>query len=326
MSDRESRAPRPESGRGGPKRPTASGRAKRLDSESERPAWQNLVERKRDPDREKSPIIPDAITPNDVDLGVRVQLKTLTPENAEMVARHLAMVGLLIDQDPALAHKHALAAARRAGRIALVRETVGVTAYAVGDYALALRELLAHRRISGSNDQIPLIVDAERGMNRADRALKMAREVDRKTLSPSVRVNLAIATSGARLDLGENELALSELEIPELNPAKVFDYSPALFRAYADTLEILGREQDANKWFDLANRAEIALSGEPEDVLEVIEEIEIPKFADKPKPSEGPRDGKRPFEKRPFERKIFDKPRRGFDNPGGERRGAPRGR
>jgi tetratricopeptide (TPR) repeat protein len=326
MSDRDSRKPRPDSGRGAAKRPTASGRAKKLDSESERPAWQALVERKRDPDREKSPIIPDAITPNDLDIGVRVQLKTLTPENAEMVARHLAMVSLLIDQDPALAHKHALAAARRAGRIALVRETVGVTAYAVGEYALALRELLAHRRISGSNDQIPLIVDSERGMNRADRALKMAREVDRKSLSPSVRVNLAIASSGARLDLGENELALAELEIPELNPAKVFDYSPALFRAYADTLEILGRQQDAKKWFDLAERAERAVAGPSEDVLEVIEEIEIPKFTDRPKPLEGSRDGKAPFEKRSFQKNNFDKTRRGFDNPGGERRGAPRGR
>ena len=292
---------------------------------TERPVWQQRVDAKRDPNREKSPIIPEAITPNDLDLGVRVQLKTLTPENAEMVARHLAMVGLLIDQDPELAHKHALAASRRAGRIAVVRETVGVTAYTVGDYALALRELLAHRRISGSNDQIPLIVDSERGMNRPERALKMAREVDRKSLAASVRVNLAIVSSGARLDLGENELALAELEIPELNPAKVFDYSPPLFRAYAETLDVLGRKEEAAKWHDLAKRAEVALAGEPEDVLEVVEEIEIPKFADKPKldPKDRP---KPPFEKRSFDRNTFPKGKRGFDGPGNNRRAAPRGR
>jgi hypothetical protein len=277
----------------------------------------------RDPNREKSPLIPESITPNDVDMVVRVQLKTLTPENAEMVARHLAMVSLLIDQDPELAHKHALSAARRAGRIAVVRETVGVTAYTVGDYPLALRELLAHRRISGSNDQLPLIVDSERGMNRPDRALKMSREADRKSLSPSVRVNLAIATSGARLDLGENELALSELEIPELNPAKVFDYSPPLFRAYADTLDVLGRSADAKKWVDLAERAEIALAGKPEDVFEVVEEIEIPKFTERPKfdPVSKP-----PFEKKPFGNRGAGKPNRGFDGPGRAGRSAPRGR
>jgi hypothetical protein len=153
----------------------------------------------------------------------------------------------------------------------------------------------------------------------------MAREVDRKKLTPAVRVNLAIVTSGARLDLGENELALAELEIPELNPAKVFSYSPPLFRAYGDTLEVLGRSADAKKWFDLAQRAEVALAGKPEDVLEIIEEIEIPKLAERPARSsdDAPR---KPFGKPSFGSKDPNKPRRGFDNPGGERRGAPRGR
>ena len=48
------------------------------------------------------------ITPEDLDFSVRVQLKTLTAENAEMVARHLAMVSLLIEDDPQLAHKKVL--------------------------------------------------------------------------------------------------------------------------------------------------------------------------------------------------------------------------
>jgi hypothetical protein len=162
-------------------------------------------------------------------------------------------------------------------------------------------------------------------MNRPDRALKMAREVDRKKLTPAVRVNLAIVTSGARLDLGENELALAELEIPELNPAKVFSYSPPLFRAYADTLEVLGRKEEAKKWIDLAKRAEVALAGKPEDVLEVIEEIEIPKLAERPARSSDD-EPRKPFGRSSSGNRDSNKPRRGFDNPGGERRGAPRGR
>ena len=322
MTDDDKRRSRPERSTGRSPRDAPAGRGQRQD-QGERPIWQQRVEMQRDPNREKSPLIPESITPNDVDMVVRVQLKTLTAENAEMVARHLAMVSLLIDQDPELAHKHALSAARRAGRIAVVRETVGVTAYTVGDYPLALRELLAHRRISGSNDQLPLIVDSERGMNRPDRALKMSREADRKSLTPSVRVNLAIATSGARLDLGENELALSELEIPELNPAKVFDYSPPLFRAYSDTLEVLGRSEEAKKWADLAQRAEVALAGKPEDVFEVVEEIEIPKFTERPKfdPAAKPS-----FEKKPFVNRGSGKSNRGFEGPGPSRRSAPRGR
>ena len=66
--DRDKRPRRPERAR-------PSGRAERQQPESERPNWQQLVERTRDPNREKSPVIPDAITPEDVDLGVRVQLK-----------------------------------------------------------------------------------------------------------------------------------------------------------------------------------------------------------------------------------------------------------
>ena len=238
----------------------------------------------------------DEITEKDLELGLRVQLKTLTPENAEKVARHLAMVGLLIEQDPDLAHRHALAAAERAGRIAMVREVVGVTAYTVGDYALGLRELLTHRRISGSNDQLPIIVDCERGLGRPERALEVGRSVDRNSLPVSVRVNLAIALSGARLDQNENELALAELQIPELNPAKVFDYSPPLFRAYADTLELLGRNEEAKRWFDLADRAELALAGNPgpeDEVFQVLEEIEIPVLSER-KPWEPSNDSDRP--------------------------------
>jgi hypothetical protein len=227
--------------------------------------------------------------PADLAMPVRAQLKTLTAENADMVARHLIMVQLLIDQDPELAHKHAKAAASRAGRIAVVRETIGITAYTVGDYALALRELMTFRRISGSNDQLPIMVDCERGLGRPDRALELGRSVDRNALEPSIRVNLAIAMSGARLDRGETELALAELQIAELNPQKVFDYSPALFWAYADVLEDLKRADEAAKWATLGDRAAAALaakSGKDEEVFEILEEFNIPTAEERPKREE----------------------------------------
>ena len=48
--------------------------------------------------------------------------------------------------------------------------------------------------------------------------------------------------SGARLDLGQTDAALAELEIPELDPTTAYSYSPALFDAYATVLEELGRD------------------------------------------------------------------------------------
>lgn len=268
----------------------------------ERPQWQQRVDRPERADKPKSPLIPHEITPEDLEMGVRVQLKTLTAENAEMVARHLAMVAILSDQDPELAHRHATAAASRAGRIAVVRETLAITAYMVEDWALALREFLTHRRMTASNEHIAMMVDCERGLERPKRALELGQNVDREKLSAEVRVNLAIAMSGARLDLGENQQALAELEIRELDPTKVFEYSAPLFWAYADTLEVLGRADDAKKWADLGDRAAKAvakkLAGD-EESFEVIEELTIPQASEfvrrEPRDVERPRrDGERP--------------------------------
>lgn len=244
-----------------------------------RPHWEERVKSREDfSQKPKAPSIPEAITAMDLPMPLRAQLKTLTAENAEATARHLVMVRMLGESDPQLALAHAKAALSRAGRIAFIKETVGVVAYAAGEYSLALRELLAHRRATGSNDQLPIIVDSERGLGRPKRGIDEGKAVDRNTLEPSVRVNLAIALSGARLDLGQNELALVELEIKELDPAKVFEYSVPLFWAYSDTLEILGKTAEAKRWADLATRAEqhffAEATGEHE-ALEVLEEIDL---------------------------------------------------
>ncbi|WBU38858.1 hypothetical protein [Homoserinibacter sp. YIM 151385] len=186
------------------------------------------------------------------------------------------MAARLIDEDPALAHRHALAASRRAGRVGVVRETVAITAYATGDFALALRELRTHRRISGSNDQLPLMVDSERGVGRPDRALELGRSVPRAQLDVAVQVSLAIAMSGARLDLEQPEAALGELQIPQLDPDRAFSWSPALFAAYATVLEELGRGEEAAEWLARAERAEAALddaaAADEDETVDVVEE------------------------------------------------------
>ncbi|MEW2014360.1 MULTISPECIES: hypothetical protein [Microbacterium] len=214
------------------------------------------------------------MTARDLNGAARNELKTLSKDNAEQVARHLAMAARLIDEDPALAHEHALAASRSAGRIAVVRETVAITAYAVGDFALALRELRTFRRISGRDDQIALMVDSERGVGRPDRALEVGRAVDRASLPTEVRVELAIAMSGARLDLGEPERALQELDIPELDPDTAYPWSPGLFAARAAVLEELGRDDEAAQWQQRADVAAAAL-GEIDADSETIEIDEI---------------------------------------------------
>jgi hypothetical protein len=210
--------------------------------------------------RHDDPEIPADVRADELDRIARNELKTLSKDNAEGVAQHLVMAARLIDDDPELAHRHALSAARRAGRIAMVRETLAITAYRVGDFALALRELRTFRRISGSNNELPLMVDSERGVGRPDRALELGRSVDRSTLPNDVQVSLAIAMSGARLDQGKPDAALAELEIPQLDPDRAYSYSPDLYFAYAEVLEELGRDADAAQWRERADRAETALA------------------------------------------------------------------
>ncbi|SJM68320.1 hypothetical protein [Agrococcus casei] len=210
-------------------------------------------------ERFRAPDLPADVTPDELDGIARMQLKTLQKENADVAAMHLAMTARLIDDDPELAHQHALAASRTAGRIGVVRETLGITAYTTGDFALALRELRTYRRITGNDDQIPLMVDCERGLSRPEKALELARSVDASKLDTEVRVELAIAKSGARLDLGQAQEALEELRIPELDRTRAFDYSPALFAAHATVLEELGRTEESAEWFALSDKAVDAL-------------------------------------------------------------------
>ncbi|MCR2763306.1 primosomal protein [Microbacterium sp. zg.B48] len=276
--DGERRSFTPRDGSSRPPR-AGTGRDERRDDRQSRPEELRAVRSSFE-----EPVVPDEVVATDLNAAARNQLKTLSKENADAVARHLAMAAEVIDADPQLAHQHAIAATRRAGRIGVVRETAAITAYAIGDYALALRELRTYRRISGSDDQIALMVDSERGVGRPDRALEVGRAVDRASLAQSVRVELAIAMSGARLDLGETERALQELDIPELDPDRAFEWSPALFSARATVLEDLGRDDEAREWHRRADVAQAALdAADGSDDLEVLyveEVLEDPRFAE----------------------------------------------
>ncbi|WP_420362920.1 hypothetical protein AABM26_15570 [Curtobacterium aetherium] len=89
-------------------------------------------------------------------------------------------------------------------------------------------------------------------------------------------MELAIAMSGARLDLGNSTAALGELEIPQLDPSTAYSWSPALYSAYAATLEELGRQDEADEWWARVDRAAEALAEAAEDdaweTVDVVEE------------------------------------------------------
>ena len=98
------------------------------------------------------------------------------------VGQHLVMVAMLLDTDIVGAQAHAETAVRRAGRVPAAREALGLVAYRKGDWALALSEFRTARRLSGSSHMLPLMVDAERGLGRTERALDLASSPEARTL------------------------------------------------------------------------------------------------------------------------------------------------
>ena len=116
--------------------------------------------------------------------------------------------GQLSESDPAAALAHARAARRIASRVASVREAAGLAAYAAGEYAEALAELRAHRRMSGLAHQIPVMADCERALGRPAKALDLLDEAPMAEMPPAARAELLLVRSGAYRDLGQPQQAL----------------------------------------------------------------------------------------------------------------------
>lgn len=168
----------------------------------------------------------------------------MSKDNADGVAKHLVMAGRLLDDDPELAYEHAQAAVRRAGRVDVVREAAGITAYRTGRYAEALRELRTVRRLNGSDEHLPLLADCERGLGRPERAIALAQDEAVRALPPELQVELALVVSGARLDLGDSDAALAALDSPVVRAA-TGEAAYRVAEARATALQSAGRDAEA---------------------------------------------------------------------------------
>jgi tetratricopeptide (TPR) repeat protein len=173
--------------------------------------------------------------------------------------------GELLDDDPEAALEHARAARERSGRIAAVREAVGIAAYRCGDWAQALAELRAARRMGSKSPLLPLIADCERGLGRPERAIELARGPEAGELTDDDADELRIVVAGARSDLGQLDQALAILSTPQLDSARTGQTAARLFYAYAETLLALDRQQDALQWFINAAAADIEGVTDAED-------------------------------------------------------------
>ncbi|GIE81612.1 hypothetical protein Aph02nite_75620 [Actinoplanes philippinensis] len=157
--------------------------------------------------------------------------------------------GQIIDEDSELALNHAIAARRLASRIAVVREAVGLAAYAAGDWTTAIAELRTYHRMTGRQTHLAELADCERALGRPERAIDLFRGADVANLEKAGAIELLIVAAGARGDLGQHDAAVAMLQVKELTGDDDAEWAARLRYAYADALLAAGRREEAREWF-----------------------------------------------------------------------------
>jgi len=206
---------------------------------------------------------------------VKSELGGLPTDLAVMVGRYLVAAELA--SDPQQAYRYAQAARHYAARIGVVRELSGITAYKTERWTEALAELRAARRLTGRNDYLALMADAERGLGRLDRALEVVHSPEAKRLPRAAQIELRIVESGIRRDQGLADAAVLALQVPELTDGKLRPWSARLFYAYGDALLAAGRREAAREAFA---RAVVADEDEQTDALARLDELDGVTVAD----------------------------------------------
>lgn len=196
------------------------------------------------PRRPRGPQIDEDITGKELPRSMRGGLSTLDQRGAEAVSKHLVMAARYLETDPEIALAHATAASKRAGRIGFVREAVGIAAYRCEQFELALRELRTAKRVTGQVDMLPVIADCERGLGRPEKALEVGESPEINKLDREARIELQLVLAGARLDLGEPDMAVLLLDIADLYDSNS-PHQGRVMAAYIDALEAAGRNDEA---------------------------------------------------------------------------------
>lgn len=130
------------------------------------------------------------------------------------------------------------------------REFLGLAYYRTGKWREAARELSAFRRISGSNDQNPVIGDSYRAMGKPDKALEWVDQVDARTSPPEVYYEAAIVGAGALLDMDRAQEGVERLEKLDLEPSIAQEHHLRAWYMLGDLLERRGRFTQARGWFE----------------------------------------------------------------------------
>lgn len=210
------------------------------------------------------PEVPLEITGKELPSEIKSELRTLPEGLATFVSKHLIAASQFLEEDPQLAYRHAQAAKTgSATRIAAVREVVGVTAYAVGEYAVALSELQAAKRISGQVDLLPMMADCYRALGKPDKAVEILQSKEASKLLVDEYSELVLVAAGARKDQGNLAAAMALVKNNVMIKGKPEFCALRLRFFYAETALATGDKAVAKEWFAKC------LELDPADELEV---------------------------------------------------------
>jgi hypothetical protein len=174
-------------------------RARTRDGAPPRPTRGKTAPPKPDLPRDEEPQLPRAI---------RKEIDRVIGDNprGHDVALALSIGSAAIDEGHVDVALEMLAWAKdQAPRIAAVREAYGVALYLTEDFAGALSELQAYRRLTGRVDQNHLVADCLRALDRdLDRVIDAAQELVAAADAPADRrTEAAIVWAGALADHGD---------------------------------------------------------------------------------------------------------------------------
>ena len=219
---------------------------------------------------ERWPDLPDDLDLAELDPEVRRDLRGLSAEGSQFVGGHLLAAVELAEDEPETAWHHARAARSRGGRIAVVRETVGLVAYRAGQWSEAVAELRAARRMAGGPGHLAVMADCERALGNPEKAIELSRSAEAEQLDPDAQLELRIVVAAARADLGQLDAALVHLEAAGARPDGDITAPARLLFAYADLLEQAGRRDEAIAGFLRAANADVEEETDAEERLALL--------------------------------------------------------
>ncbi len=194
-------------------------------------------------------------------------------ELAGEVALALSIASEALDLgEPEVALRYASWAKSVVPRSPAIREALGAALYLNEDYAAALTELQAYRRLSGREDQNHLVADCLRALDRdttriADliEAMRASPEVPEERAVEGTIVWASSAADGG--DLGAAR-AILRRHLDELGRvAEPEEHHLRLWYVAGDLAARAGDDRDARRWFE-------AIAAEDPDAFDVSERLE----------------------------------------------------